>query len=825
MTTSSTYHADVHPDLLQEQLALEMGMRDAGVLRFRKSIERMIKNKTQDETSYGQRLVSHQILPVAEALEHWVEAGRGRAGSLRIAQPYLEAIGDYRVVAMLGLKAVTSQLMQDRPRLTRVAVSIGKMLEDELRCRHLRSADKKAYNGLVKATKDKGQYKRKADTAKFILSKKENIGWDNWPDKHCLHIGMAVIDCIQDTVGLIEFYELRENGKTITCIRPTEDAREWVVKNVEFMKFLAPVLEPMIIPPQRWVSGELRGGYISDHIPRRTLVKTLNRKYLEELKYADMPIVLSALNAAQETAYRINTEVLDLLYEVAARNSEMGDVPRAELFEIPPKPADVDYNEQSRYEYRKRAKAVHEANVQLTSRRISFMGVLATAKKYSKYGAIYFPYQTDFRSRIYPIPHLNPQGPDYMKALLQFSEGKRIGEEGIAWMKVHIANLFGVDKVSFDDRIAWVDENTEELLACAAEPMDNKLWLDADKPFMAWVACRELAGIMRHGADHISHMPVNLDGSCSGIQHLSMAFKDEIGGKAVNLVPSDVPSDIYRMVAEETVRSLEETCQNSPVAENGTPLEQWWLDFGIDRKVCKRNCMTYPYGSKQRGFSDQILEDTLDPALKKGDATLPENVVSAKLASVLANVNYASVRKVVVKASEAMDWMQEAARMVAKEGRPVTWKTPIGFPVVQDYRATREIRVETTLAGDRKTLSIREDTLKPDTRKAANSISPNVVHSLDATHLMMVVAKAHEEGMRSFSLIHDSFGVHACDMPRFYGIIRETMVELYDGGVFESLSDQFKAQIHPDKHDDFPPLPENGTLDPELILDSQYCFA
>ena len=61
-----------------------------------------------------------------------------------------------------------------------------------------------------------------------------------------------------------------------------------------------------------------------------------------------------------------------------------------------------------------------------------------------------------------------------------------------------------------------------------------------------------------------------------------------------------------------------QSAQKRPVAEHDhlgkevTPiadLAQWWLDFGITRKHTKRNCMTFPYGSKQRGFSDQILED------------------------------------------------------------------------------------------------------------------------------------------------------------------------------------------------------------------------
>ncbi|UTW13369.1 DNA-directed RNA polymerase [Marinobacterium rhizophilum] len=131
-------------------------------------------------------------------------------------------------------------------------------------------------------------------------------------------------------------------------------------------------------------------------------------------------------------------------------------------------------------------------------------------------------------------------------------------------------------------------------------------------------------------------IPIALDGSCSGIQNLSLAFRDEIGGAAVNIVPSDFPSDIYGLVADSTVSSLtslsgvqlddEENemdriadriatsvesrlesmaVQKSHDAKNGqdadevsdAELAKWWLKFGITRKVTKRNCMTFPSGA------------------------------------------------------------------------------------------------------------------------------------------------------------------------------------------------------------------------------------
>lgn len=90
----------------------------------------------------------------------------------------------------------------------------------------------------------------------------------------------------------------------------------------------------------------------------------------------------------------------------------------------------------------------------------------------------------------------------------------------------------------------------------------------------------------------------------SGVQHLSLAFRDPIGAAAVNVLPCDRPADIYQMVADKTITTLKkiiEDCQKCPVDKISTPeddrpsdaeLAQWWLDFGITRKVCKRSEMS-----------------------------------------------------------------------------------------------------------------------------------------------------------------------------------------------------------------------------------------
>src|SRR3546814_6919211 len=92
-----------------------------------------------------------------------------------------------------------------------------------------------------------------------------------------------------------------------------------------------------------------------------------------------------------------------------------------------------------------------------------------------------------------------------------------ICEEGRRWLLIHIANLFGVDKVPFDDRIEWTLRHHRELVDSAENPLDGaRFWATADSPYCALAACFEFAEMLEQGVDYVSRIPVALDGSCSG---------------------------------------------------------------------------------------------------------------------------------------------------------------------------------------------------------------------------------------------------------------------------------------------------------------------
>ncbi|KAF8870010.1 hypothetical protein CPB84DRAFT_1623739, partial [Gymnopilus junonius] len=69
-------------------------------------------------------------------------------------------------------------------------------------------------------------------------------------------------------------------------------------------------------------------------------------------------------------------------------------------------------------------------------------------------------------------PHLNHMGDDLSRGLLLFEEAKPLGVRGLRWLKIHTANLFGYDKDSFDARVQWVEENVENVIESATNPLE-----------------------------------------------------------------------------------------------------------------------------------------------------------------------------------------------------------------------------------------------------------------------------------------------------------------------------------------------------------------
>ena len=144
--------------------------------------------------------------------------------------------------------------------------------------------------------------------------------------------------------------------------------------------------------------------------------------------------------------------------------------------------------------------------------------------------------------------------------------------------------------------------------------------------------------------------------------------------------------------------------------------------------------------------------------------------------------------------------LKSAIKPCLAAGIPVCWVTPSGMPVLQPYYQHEVFSTDLAClgrlklgAGDvddggagassaqRQRLRMQIDSLttKLLVNRHRRAILPNVVHSMDASHLVLAINSANALGVNSFCVIHDSFGTHACDAAKMRLAIDHAFTDLY----------------------------------------------
>ena len=225
-------------------------------------------------------------------------------------------------------------------------------------------------------------------------------------------------------------------------------------------------------------------------------VKASNRRYLEELKNLtkEMPVVYQSVNIMQHTEWVINKPIYEVIKQCMDNDFPLGKLPvNPQTLELPVKPVDISTNPEALVKWKREASKVYSGRAKQNSKFIQVRQIMEEAKMLLTKSGFFYPYQLDFRSRVYPKPAmLSPQSADYSRALLTFKFGKRIGDN-FDILAVAGAGLFGeVDKEELDVRIGWIKANMDKIIECATAPLEYTWWADADKPFCFLAFCYEM---------------------------------------------------------------------------------------------------------------------------------------------------------------------------------------------------------------------------------------------------------------------------------------------------------------------------------------------
>ena len=847
--------------LMDAQLLIEKRMRDAGVERSAAQLDKQKAQRGESGTQYGQAMLTHGLAKFAEGIREEMEAPLGRGGRAGSARKLL-AGGDANVIAFVFMKFIINGISIKYGTLQSIVKKAAEQVEDEFRLADLRKQDAKLWKRLVDAsTRKEGHWKRTVivnamndETAKGTID-----NWEAWTQAQLMSLGSKLLTILIETVGLVQITtESKGKHNTVKRLVATPETLAWIDERSSRIGLTAPQYKPLVIHPRDWTYDNLNGGIYYSHFCRPVrFVKTNNNNYMDELKSSEIDVILHGVNAMQKTAWSVNTDILNLINEMFELGVEWcpSIPPRWNETEINSDDFQLETKQQWAAFYKEKNR-IEASNRESAAKRISFNSTMEAAEEFSEYDEFFFGYNLDFRGRIYAVSAYNGMGPDEMKATLKFANGKPLGESGWKWLAIHLANTGDFDKVSKDTleaRVQWVMDNEDWILQCVDKPFENRKWCDADKPLQFMAAAMEWKGFLEQGDAFVSSIPIALDGSASGLQHLSMATLCTSTARNVNILPNEKPIDLYQIVADKVVIQLRKDSEkphdhwgpdifnNMGVrVPNYTELALEWLKYGFGRSCAKRSVMTYSYGSKQYGFKNQIQEDIMHPLLRecnKTGADFPFSYDNGyRASSYIARLLWDAVVDSVKRPAQLMDWLTDAASKVAKEkfempdgtmhAMPVRWTTPLGFPVMQSYYDTNPRRVKTSINGSLIYLTLKEQTDQICTRKSAQAMAPNTVHSWDASHLVLSVSRAAEAGITSFSQIHDSFATVAGDTDEYWHIIRESMVEMYEAGdIVHNLYLELRAQMKPENRDDIPLPPNKGTLDLAQTVESRYSFA
>lgn len=630
-------------------------------------------------------------------------------------------------------------------------------------------------------------------------------------------------------------HRLRREGKRkhvgVISLHPA--VRSMLESDEDLMRFIQPKHKPMIIPPDPWRPCGLgpQGPYLIHPVE---FVRTTDQK-MTCLRSYNPTRVACVMDFLGRMPWKINRRILDLMEHVKSEDLAVADVPQQKDPEVPPLPTtheELILSDQELKEMRMRHFNARKVVQTLQSERPTFDLKLQVAKEFLNAEQVYFPQNVDFRGRSYPIPpHLNHIGDDVSRGLLMFAEGKALGPDGLFWLKVNLANLFGKNKVSLADRAAWVDAQKETILQVAKDPLNEeniKWWSSADDgPWQALARCFELEEVWSSSApeEYKSYLPVHMDGSCNGLQHYAALGRDIEGGQAVNLVPAEKPQDVYTFVlnvvkkkvhAQATAELEEESTDSGRYAteERKKQLAQRLIELDVlQRKVVKQTVMTICYGVTNIGAFRQVQSHMGDFV---GDKV--ETAELKELSRYLSGLVLASIGDVFAGAKKIQDWFKLVTKMFNGVQAPVAWISPLGFSCSQPYRKAETVR----MASKRQSITLKtgEQPIM-DKGRQSSGFPPNFVHSLDATHMMMVAERCQKQGIY-FAAVHDSFWTHASDVPLLNESIREAFVELYEKPVLQEVYEDFCVHLGGQK---VPPLPEPGKLDISVVKNSTYLFS
>ena len=839
-----------------------------GAAAYRDKVVEATERKQMTKLDPVRGLLAEWLPPCVDGLREWIAAYSkpNVRGPRPLALEYIKAM-DPALASIIALRAILDGITVNRPAATALFIAVGQTVEHEQKVSEWEAKEPALWYDQQKrfaSSKATETHQRRVNINRFNDLLRQGLfgfDWTDWSQEVHFRVGKELVDNVVRVTQWFDYipdpdYVEKKGGRKGSgprlTLTPKPKLVEWIGQALNKGEVSSPAFKPTLIPPKRW-TGMRGGGYHTPYVNTPPLIrfKAMQRDQRQaafaEFDRAEMPEVYAALHFVQETPWVVNRRVLDVVKEVLSKDLGIGGLPILAPRELPVKQANHnDADGVALKAWKREAAGVYSDNAKMLSRSRSAKRTFAIAQEYAEFDRFYFPHMFDFRGRMYPIPvGLNPQGDDLARGLLKFEQGKPVTFEnqGAAWLAIQVATMWGggADKLGFEDRIDWVEAREDLWRKIASDPVGNLEWSTSDEPWQALAAIFEWVAFLDTGMGFVSNLPIVVDGTCNGIQHLSAMVLDAEAGAHVNLTPSDKPRDIYKYVADALQAVLERIEQAG--GEQGL-LSTYWLELcgrNIPRAFTKRQVMVLPYGGTKDSFFTYTRKWLDEKAPMDRNASDEERKLRVARLSFVVGHLWTVVNEKVSGAMVVMKWLKECAKIVSEGNQPIVWKPPTEFVVRHFYGKQEAKEMILKLDGHTVKLNMLVATEGLDRHAQLLGISPNFVHSQDAACLSASINRARREGViTAFTAVHDAYGTHASDMKLLAVHLREAFIELHSGDALKGfrdicinmLADQLELSngISAEEAEAMaaarmPAVPPKGNLDLNDIRHADYFFA